>query len=72
MHANNYSLQNESKMGVRELVMEIEDSDVDESMDLENGGHLEIVGKCCYLGDMLNKGGGLCVVRGAWWKRRCM
>ena len=29
-----------------------EDNDVDESMDLGNGVHLENVGKFCYLGDM--------------------
>ena len=33
-----------------------EDNDVDESMDLGNGVHLENVAKFCYLGDMLNGG----------------
>ena len=50
-----------------------EDSDVDESMDLGNGVHLENVRKFCYLGDMLNGGGGansasVARVRCAWGK----
>ena len=35
-----------------------EDRNVEESLDLGNGIHLENVGKSCYLGDMLNGGGG--------------
>ena len=35
-----------------------EDRNVEESLDLGNGVHLENVGKFCYLGDMLNEGGG--------------
>ena len=35
-----------------------EDRNVEESLDLGNGVHLENVGKFCYLGDMLNGGGG--------------
>ena len=31
-----------------------EDRNVEESLDLGNGVHLENVGKFCYLGDMLN------------------
>mgnify|MGYP007071599789 CR=1 FL=1 len=50
-----------------------EDSDVNESMDLGNGVHLENVRKFCYLGDMLNGGGGansasVARVRCAWGK----
>ena len=37
----------------------IEDSGVDENMHLGNGVHLEKVGKFCYLGDILNEGGGM-------------
>ena len=35
-----------------------EDRNVEESLDLGNGVHLENVGKFCYLGHMLNGGGG--------------
>ena len=35
-----------------------EDRNVEESLDLGNGVHLENVGKFCYLGDMLNGVGG--------------
>ena len=35
-----------------------EDRNVEESLDLGNGIHLENVGKFRYLGDMLNGGGG--------------
>ena len=31
-----------------------EDRNVEESLDLRNGVHLENIGKFCYLGDMLN------------------
>ena len=33
---------------------------VEESLDLGNGVHLEKIGKFCYLGDMPN-GGGFCI-----------
>ena len=33
-----------------------EDRNVEESLDLGNGFHLENVGKFCFLGDMLNGG----------------
>ena len=36
-----------------------EDRNVDDSLDLGNGVHLENVRKFCYLGDMLNGGGGV-------------
>ena len=50
-----------------------EDNVVHENMDLGNGVHLENVGKFCYLGDMLNGGGGadfasVAKVRCAWRK----
>ena len=35
-----------------------EDRNVEESLDLGNRVHVENVGKFCYLGDMLNVGGG--------------
>ena len=35
-----------------------EDRNVEESLDLGNGVHLENVGKFCYLSDMLNERGG--------------
>ena len=34
------------------------DNDADVCIDLGNGVHLENVGRFCYLGDMLNTGGG--------------
>ena len=50
-----------------------EDRNVEESLDLGNGIHLENVGKFCYLGDKLNGGGGensasVARVRCAWRK----
>ena len=41
-----------------------EDRNMEESSDLGNGVHLENVGKFCYLGDMLNGGGGEFCIRG--------
>ena len=52
-----------------------EDNVVHENMDLGNVLHLENVGKFCYLGDMLSRGGGAdsafvgCVVHGGNLKR---
>ena len=51
---------------MRKRASDGEDSGIDESMDLGNGVHLEIVRKFYYLGDMLNGGGGANSVSVAW------
>ena len=43
---------------VCERAEDVEDTDTDEGMDLGNGVCIENVRKFCYLGDMLNGGGG--------------
>ena len=60
---------------VCERAEDAEDTDADEGMDLGNGVCIENVRKFCYLGDMVNGGGGansasVARVRCAWGKFR--